>query len=278
MTGEQKARIDLTGVPETMLWPLWNRAAEARRKDRLIDDPLSAELVDRIDYDFRRSFGRPNAYYAVRARVSDDVIRDYLKRKGSQAVVVALGEGLETQLWRIDGSASKWISVDVPEAVAVRKRLLPTSDSQSYIACSALDEDWMDAVTPGTAPLITAAGLFMYFEERDVRTLLSRIADRFPGAELFFDAIPPYFSKKTIKGLKLTKHYTTPPMPWGIRIGDMPEFVRSIGNWEIVSVRSYAETFPKRTPIYNLLSRMPGLRKWLPASLTLLRATDRQAG
>lgn len=278
MTGEQKARIDLTGVPETMLWPLWNRAAEARRKDRLIDDPLSAELVDRIDYDFRRSFGRPSAYHAVRARVSDDLIRDYLKRKGSQAVVVALGEGLETQLWRLNDEVPKWISVDVPEAISVRRSLLPASESQSLVACSALDEGWMDAVPSGAAPLITASGLLMYFEESDVQNLLARVADRFPGAEFFFDAIPPYFAKKTLKGFNLTKHYTVPPMPWGIRIADMPEFVRSIGNWEVVSVKSYGAHFPKRTPITNLLSGMPGLRKWLPGSLVLIRATDRETG
>ena len=278
MTGESKTRIDLTGVPETMLWPLWNRAAEARRHDRLIDDPLSAELVDRLDYDLRRRFGRPSVYHAVRARVSDDLIRDYLERKGSDAVVVALGEGLETQLWRIGDKTPKWVSVDVPEAVAVRQGLLPASDSQSLVACSALDDDWMDAVPKETAPLITAAGLLMYFEEADVRDLLSRIANRFPGAELFFDTIPPFFAKKTLKGFKVTKHYTAPRMPWGIRIIDIPEFVRSIPGWDVVSVRSYGEPFPHRTPVYNWLSRLPGLRKWLPGTLTVLRARKREAG
>ncbi len=279
MTGEPKARIDLTGVPETMLWPLWNRAAEARRQtNRLIDDPLSAGLVDRLEYDFRRSFGRPSVYHAVRARVCDDLIRDHLKRKQSEAVVVALGEGLETQLWRIGDKSVKWISVDVPEAVAVRQRLLPSSDSQTLVACSALDEDWMDAVPEGTAPLITAAGLLMYFEETDVRSLFSRIANRFPGAELFFDTIPPFFAKKTLKGFKVTKHYTAPRMPWGIRMADIPEFVRSIPGWEVVSVRSFGEPFPNRTPIYNWLTHMPGLRKWLPATLTVLRANQRETG
>ena len=277
MTGEQKTSIDLTGVPETMLWPLWNRSAEIRRKDRLINDPLSAELVDSLDYDFRHSFGRPSAYHAVRARVSDDLIRDYLKRHGPEAVVVALGEGLETQLWRLNDEVPNWISVDVPEAAAVRQRLLPASDSQSLVACSALDEGWMDAVPNRATPHITASGLLMYFEESEVRNLLERIAERFPGAEFFFDTIPPFFAKKTLKGFKLTKHYTVPPMPWGIRIADIPGFVRSIGSWEVVSVKSYGEHFPRRMPVYNLLSGMPGLRKWLPGSLVLIRGTKREA-
>ena len=39
----QGMNVDLSGVPETMLWPLWNRAAEMRRADRLIDDPKGFE-------------------------------------------------------------------------------------------------------------------------------------------------------------------------------------------------------------------------------------------
>jgi O-methyltransferase involved in polyketide biosynthesis len=37
---------NLEGVPETMLWALYNRAAEARRPDALIADPLNPPAVD----------------------------------------------------------------------------------------------------------------------------------------------------------------------------------------------------------------------------------------
>lgn len=94
-------RIDLTGVPETMLWPLWNRAMETRRDDRLIDDPWSARLVEAIDYDFAGRFGKPNRGHGVRSRVGDDLVGDFLERHGDRACVVALGEGLETQYWRL---------------------------------------------------------------------------------------------------------------------------------------------------------------------------------
>ena len=75
-------RVDLEGVPETMLWPLWHRSYEAQRSDRLIDDPLSIKLVNQIDYDFRASFGRHNRGHGIRARYCDDLIRDFLRRYG----------------------------------------------------------------------------------------------------------------------------------------------------------------------------------------------------
>ena len=70
--------VDLSGVPEAMLWTLWNRAAETRRKDRLLDDPMAADLVARLDYDFAGRFGRPSAFHPIRARVCDDLVRAYL--------------------------------------------------------------------------------------------------------------------------------------------------------------------------------------------------------
>ena len=34
-------KVDLSGVSETMLWPLWNRAMETRRADGMIADPMA---------------------------------------------------------------------------------------------------------------------------------------------------------------------------------------------------------------------------------------------
>ena len=48
----EKTRIELEGVPETLLWNLYNRAVEARRPDAVLHDPLAVELVDGIDYPF----------------------------------------------------------------------------------------------------------------------------------------------------------------------------------------------------------------------------------
>lgn len=250
----------LFGVPETMLWPLWNRAMEHRREDRLIDDPLAAELVARIDYDFAKRFGKASVFHPIRARICDDLIHRYLE-KSDRPVVVALGDGLETQLWRIGHDRVAWISVDLPEAIEVRQSLLPAHSRSATVACSAFDPAWMDAVPNGASPFITAAGLLMYFEEAEVRCLLTRIAERFPGAEVLFDTITPHISRKTQTGLKVTPHYTVPPMPWGITLDDLPGFLRAIPRLEPVSVQSYADPFPARTRLYRLLSHIPAMRR-----------------
>src|SRR5580765_8789011 len=105
----------LTGVPQTMLWALYNRAAEARRSDAFLRDPLAVTICDGIEYDYVRLFGKPDAGFAIRAVVYDKLLQRWLgEHPDSQ--VVALGEGLETQFQRVDNGQVHWLSVDLPEA------------------------------------------------------------------------------------------------------------------------------------------------------------------
>jgi len=269
-----KAAVALDGVPETMFWPLWNRAAETRRADRLIDDPLAVELVDRIDYDFAGRFGKPSAFHPIRARVCDDLIRDYAAR-AETPVVVALGEGLETQAWRLNDIAAQWITVDLPEAIDVRNRLLPPHPRAKTVACSALDDVWISAVPTDAAPFISAAGLLMYFEEDDVAGLLRRIADRFPGAEIFFDTITPHVSAKSLRGWRITPAYALPPMPWGVELDKAAAFIERVSGLEVLSVRSYVDPYPKRMRLYRLLSLIGPIRRRFAGGLAHAQVMDR---
>lgn len=268
----KKHAIALQGVPETMLWPLWNRAAEMRRRDRLIDDPMAADLVKRIDYDFKGHFGKPTVFHPIRARVGDDLIKAYAARNVENPRVIALGEGLETQAWRVGDERIRWISVDLPEAIRTRRQLLPQRANATQLERSALDRAWMDETPDGAPPFISAAGLLMYFEEDEVRRLLADLAARFPGAEIFFDTITPFVSKKTLKGVKVTKRYTAPPMPWGVTVDDLPDFLDAIPGIAPITVQSYADPFPRRTRTYKLLSHIGPIRRRFAGSLAHLKA------
>jgi len=269
----ERIRPELSGVPETMLWPLWNRAAESRRIGGILRDPLSVDLVRRINYRFFLNFGVPTPYLAIRARFSDDLIKRYISKHPKDPVVVALGEGLETQFWRVGDERVRWVSVDLPESIDIRRQLLPESDQQTLVPMSALDGRWLDAVPEGSTPFISAAGLLMYLQENDVRSLLTMIVERFPDAELFFDAIPGTFSRMTGNGVYVTGSYRAPKMPWGVSIRDLPRFVRTIPGWRVVFSKTYGEAFPGRTPISSSLSRLPTTKGRMSPSLNLLRGT-----
>ncbi|MEM7100029.1 MAG: class I SAM-dependent methyltransferase [Pseudomonadota bacterium] len=267
---QNKATVSLTGVPETMLWPLHHRVAFSRRDPSLLMDPLAQSVLDGIDYDFEGHFGKANVGHAIRARYSDDLIRDFCEAGGESAIVVALGEGLETQAWRVN-KPNQWISVDLPESIAVRQKFLPAQSHHTYISRSALDTTWIDELPDHERIFISAAGLLMYFEESAVKELLTTIGQRLPGAELFFDCIPPMFSARSMKGMKVTPKYTAPQMPWGISLDSVPGFLESCG-WQTLVAQTYAHPFPKYMKPYLWLSKIGPIRRRLAPSLVHARA------
>lgn len=78
----------------------------------------------------------------------------------------------------------------------------------------------MDQVDAGAGVHITAGGLLMYFEEADVRRLVTACAERFPGGGMVFDAIPRWFTRKTLRGYAKPPQYTAPRMPWGLNVDE----------------------------------------------------------
>lgn len=208
----------LQGVSTTSLWTLSYRGTEAKRSDGVIRDPWAVALFDTIDFDYGK-FGKPNQSHALRARAFDIETRDYLSTH-PKAAVVALAEGLQTSFWRLDqaGVADEltWYSVDLPPVMEIRERLLPADDRIVPLAQSALDRSWMDRVDATDGVLITAEGLLMYLEPDDVRSLIADCAARFPGGRMMFDSIPPWVSRRTIKGWHLSDRYIAPPMPFAM--------------------------------------------------------------
>ncbi|PYF02228.1 O-methyltransferase involved in polyketide biosynthesis [Rhodopseudomonas faecalis] len=253
----------LTGVAETLLWPLWTRTTEARKLNGFFDDPIGIALIDHLDYDFAK-FGRPNGWHAVRSKFSDNLIRRFLAAH-PHGTVVALGEGLETQFWRTDNGSVHWISVDLPDAIAVRRRFLPPEPRNSLIACSALDAAWMDAVSAAEPVFVSAAGLLMYFTRPEVEGLLRAIAERLPNAELFCDLIPPWLSRRTLKGLYTTRRYRTPAMPFGLGIDDIPVFLAGAGGFVVLQSVTYPQAFPEWSPVGAAAMRIPWLRRHAPS-------------
>jgi O-methyltransferase involved in polyketide biosynthesis len=230
--------VALTGVPETLLWTLYHRAREAARPNSVLPDPLAVELVRRIDYPFEerlRQGWRLEQWQALRARAFDDVITGFLAAHPG-GTVVALGEGLETQFWRVDDGRVRWLSVDLPETALVRQ-VLPGHERHRQIDASALDETWMDEVDPGRGLLITAQGLLMYLPRAQVHELIRRCARRFPEAQLLFDGVPRWAGAVTQR--QRARGQTTPRRTAGGRTAPVrPALLWSMDHREATALRA----------------------------------------
>ncbi|MEV0408078.1 class I SAM-dependent methyltransferase [Actinoallomurus sp. NPDC050550] len=275
MPDGEKSRVDLDGVPETLLWNLYQRATEAGRPDAVLRDPKAVELVDSLDYPFADRFGTGSLgqWQALRARCFDQEVRRFLaEHPGGQ--VAALGEGLETQFWRVDDGRVRWLTVDLPETVELRTRLLPDDPPRRRtLAGSALDDEWMPHVDTAEGLLLSAQGLLMYFQPDEVHRLIARCAERFPGATMVFDGVPPWFSRRTLSGqMKTAQGYQAPPMPWAVDAAEKAR-LRALPNIaELRDLRAPRGRGPLYGAVFPVLNRLRAVRELGVTGLPIMTA------
>jgi O-methyltransferase involved in polyketide biosynthesis len=220
----------LTGVSETALMTLYGRAHQASLPDPIIDDPMAIKLVESIDFGFEK-FGRKGQEMALRSLAVDQCAISYLT-KHPEATVVALAEGLQTSFWRLDsalpGSEFRWFSLDLAPVIEMRQRLLPYSARVTYLAQSALDYTWMDKIDSSNDVFITAEGLLMYLQPQQALGLIAACAKRFPGGQMFFDLPPTVVKMLAPKGLRSSRSYKVPPMPFSLSVYQLADLVHTM--------------------------------------------------
>ncbi len=142
---------------------------------------------------------------------------------------------------------------------------------------SALDPIWMDGVDASSGLFIVAQGLLMYLEPPSVRRLLAGIAERFPGADLIFDVVPPWFSRLTVMGLQQTPQYRLPAMPWGIGRASIAATLRG-WHWRFSDCVFLDYGAPRgwRMLLARALHELPSARHELPCLVHVtMTTTDR---
>jgi O-methyltransferase involved in polyketide biosynthesis len=232
--GKAPEKVDasvLTGVSETALLTLNGRATQARHLHPIIDDAMAVELADSIAFDFDKFGRRTGQEMALRSLAFDRAAQQYLSKHPS-ATVVALAEGLQTSFWRLDAALPdarfSWLTVDFPPVIALRKRLLPSSDRIHTRAQSALDYSWMDGVDDAKGVFITAEGLLMYLQPEEAMGLITECAKRFPGGQMIFDLPPVLVKKFAPKGMRSSRRYRVPPMPFSLSPAELANLAHTV--------------------------------------------------
>lgn len=284
MSHQEPVKVALQGVEETMLLPLWARAAETGRSRPIIRDEQAVRMVAAIDYDFG-VFGRNwqnevimQTAIAVRTELLDAAVADFIARH-PEGVVVNVGAGLDTRFYRLDNGRVRWFDVDLPRAIAMRRQFLTESDRHRFVTRSFLDPDWLDDIAPrdsvipprdsviasrdsvidaGEAPmLVIAEGLFMYFEEAQVRGFFTRLAERRPGTEVVFEAIDP--GLVLIMNTQGWVRQLGTPFKWGLWDG------RDLERWGLRLINQWHQLdyHPARWGPMALFKLVPPLRGWM---------------
>ncbi|MFC5219901.1 class I SAM-dependent methyltransferase [Streptomyces coerulescens] len=182
---QPKRPPELGDVQETLLIPLYARAAETRKRNGMLSDPRAVEMVDAIDYDFTRFDGAKSLLGAnLRTLLFDAWVADFLRRH-PPGTVVEIGTGLNTRFERLDNGIVHWIDMDLPDVIALRRAFFEDTDRRRMLAASVTDPAWTDEVRKRPGPYFLAAeAVLIYLEEWQVRSVFDLIAERLPGALL----------------------------------------------------------------------------------------------
>ncbi|MFD2474764.1 class I SAM-dependent methyltransferase [Amycolatopsis silviterrae] len=179
--------VELGEVQETLLIPLYGRALDAKKRHPVLGDAKAAELVERIDYDFAKFRGPALSGSVLRSAIFDGWVRRFLSAHPA-GTVVELGTGLNTRAQRLGTDRMHWFDLDLPDTVAMRRQFFPDSDRVTTISASVLDPEWLDQVADTAGPhFFVSEAVLLYLAEDQVREVVRRLADRFPGSGFAFD-------------------------------------------------------------------------------------------
>lgn len=260
-------KVTLSGVPETMLQTVYARARESATRGA-ITDKKAEEIIGKLHYDFSLAEKDTAMHSGVIARtiVLDKLVNAFLAAHPG-AVVVNIACGLDTRCYRMAGF-SHWYNLDLPETIAVRKKLLPESGAISQIALSAMD-DWGGQIAESGAPaLIVIEGLTMYLTQADVQRIFAVIARRFSRATVLVETMNPMvvkrFKEKSIEG-------SHAKFTWGVKDGRA--LASLLPGFRFVEEHGLTEGMAVFIPIYKVLDKLPAVRSISNRIVVLERAT-----
>lgn len=190
-----KYKIEKNTVQETLMIPLYGRKMCTKLYPNLYRDEAAVRLMRKVDYDFtaleKKSASLMQRFGFLEAAMrQNDIafeVRAYLKAHPN-AAVVNLGCGLDDTGRRCDNGSCKIYNLDFPDVIRVRGALLPAGDREENIPCDLNDGEWLSKIDASNGAIFFAAGVFYYFPTEQVRALLQKMADAFPGAASVFDA------------------------------------------------------------------------------------------
>jgi O-methyltransferase involved in polyketide biosynthesis len=183
-----RQRIKLGQVQESLLVPLYARALDSLKKRPILNDPKAVEMVQSIDWDFRRFNQRRRVVACtLRTAMFDEWVKGFLSRY-PEGTVVEIGAGLNTRFERLDNGTLHWFDLDLPDTVELRRKFFTDSGRRVTLAGSILDPGWMAAVRQSPGPYcFVAEAVFIYLTEQEVKAALTQIAGNFPRVSIAFD-------------------------------------------------------------------------------------------
>lgn len=191
---KKKIKVELGDIQKTLLMPVWARAVETKKENPILVDMTALEIIDTVDFDFSHMTDNLSEIsqiaWIARCKRFDLIVNNFIYYH-PRGTVVNIGCGLDTTYERISCNSVQWYDLDLPDVIELKKKFQKETDNRKYISSSFLDTKWFDNIVIKDRILIISAGVFVYFEEFEIRDFVIKVAERFDDCEMFFDVTSP---------------------------------------------------------------------------------------
>jgi len=230
-------------IQETALIPLAIKASETARPNARIKDLKAKEIIDTLGVDVSK-FDPFLSHEGVVARTI--LYREQLKtllKQYPDAVCINLGCGFDDKFSQVDNGRLQWFDVDLPDQIAVRRKVYEDRDRCVMLDGDALNGDWTKRLPASDMYIIAMEGVLEYFSKAQVKTCLNMLCDCFPHGYLLAELHSPFLEKNS-------KHHdavknTNATFGWGTKSGK--EYLELEPRMTLVSETSYNEEMKKYT-------------------------------
>ena len=209
--------MDLSQISRTAILLLICRAVEAEKEPSVFDDPMSVLCLEKLlslasGEDLRWMLKHKRLYAGIQNRDAKsgtqrgrniDAIANRFIAGNPNCTVINLACGFDTRFWRIENGMCKYIELDLPAVIELKKEILKDQLDYPMLGASALDTSWIDSVTlnGNTDFLLIAEGLFMWFPPQEAKRLFNEIGARFARSQLILDMVPERYTQGIWKSL-----------------------------------------------------------------------------
>lgn len=208
--------ININDVSETAFLTLQAHAFDAQSKDPILSDfssVKSMEILNTALSDSEKLFHKKlirgkidkkaAVHIVIRAKKYDQYITEFI-REHPEAAIINIGCGLDDRFQRIDNGKIEFFDLDLPDIINIKKQIFKETDRYHFIDQSVLDFSWMKQVEQKEL-LFIAEGVFMYLQEKDVKSLFLELQRNFSGSEIVCEVFNSLWLKDSWKKMMKRK-------------------------------------------------------------------------
>jgi O-methyltransferase involved in polyketide biosynthesis len=203
--------MNLSEVSQSAILALTSRVVESEKKNPTFNDPMAIYCFDRLmsissekeknrimkwKKMYARWPGQDAKARVLTTRSFDNIARLFIENNPG-CTVINLACGFDTRFWRIPNNKCKYIELDLPEVIALKREILKDHLNYELMDCSVLDTAWIDKATSNGNSnfLLLAEALFYYLPKQAVTGFLEVIARSFNRSQLVLDMAPEKYTR-----------------------------------------------------------------------------------